>query len=58
MQVPLAFFHQSNVFGLHGKIFVAGSYGGGFCEKMLEALPMADRAKASWLQDRPATGQG
>ena len=58
MQVPLAFFHQSNVFGLHGKIFVAGSYGGGFCKKMLEALPMADRAKASWLQDRPATGQG
>ncbi|GAB0205916.1 hypothetical protein GRJ2_003057200 [Grus japonensis] len=29
---------------------------GGFCEKLLEASPMSDRANASWLQDRLTAG--
>lgn len=33
-------------------------YRSGFCERLLEALPVSDRANASWLQDRPITGQG
>ncbi|KAK4827150.1 LOW QUALITY PROTEIN: hypothetical protein QYF61_015104 [Mycteria americana] len=33
-------------------------YRDGFCEKLLEASPMSDRANASHLQDRPAAGQG
>lgn len=33
-------------------------YRGGFCEKVLEALPVSDRANAGWFQDRPVTGQG
>lgn len=33
-------------------------YRGGFSEKLLEASFMSDRANASWLQDRSATGQG
>ena len=35
------------------------SYRGGFfCEKLLEASPMSDRANASQLQDGPTAGQG
>ena len=30
-----------------------GGHSGGFCEKLLEASPMSDRANASWLQDVP-----
>ncbi|TRZ07899.1 hypothetical protein HGM15179_019210 [Zosterops borbonicus] len=33
-------------------------YKSGFCEKLPEASPMPNRANASWLQERPATGQG
>jgi len=45
--------------GLHGKILVAGGIqGGGFCEKLLEASPVSDRANASQLQDGPTAGQG
>ncbi|GAB0207175.1 mitochondrial enolase superfamily member 1 [Grus japonensis] len=33
-------------------------YRGGFCEKLLEASPVSDRANASRLQDGPAPGQG
>ena len=45
--------------GLCGKVLVAGGgYRGGFCEKLLEAPPVSDRANASRLQDGPATGQG
>ena len=32
------------------------TYRGGFCEKLLEASPMSDRANASRLQVRPAAG--
>ena len=46
------------VTGSHGKGLVAGGYRGGFCEKLREASPMADKASASWLQDGPAAGQG
>ena len=46
------------VLGLRGKVLVAGGYRGGFCEKLLEASSMSDRANAIWLQDGPATGQG
>ncbi|KAK4824797.1 hypothetical protein QYF61_019465 [Mycteria americana] len=46
------------VLGLHGKVLVVGGYRGGFCEKLLEASPMSDRANAGWLQDGPTTGQG
>ncbi|GAB0207180.1 mitochondrial enolase superfamily member 1 [Grus japonensis] len=35
-----------------------GGYRGGFCEKLLEASPVSDRANASRLQDGPAPGQG
>ncbi|GAB0209844.1 mitochondrial enolase superfamily member 1 [Grus japonensis] len=35
-----------------------GGYRGGFCEKLLEASPVSDRANASRLQDGPAAGQG
>jgi len=48
-----------SVVGLRGKVLVAG--GGcrdGFWEKLSEAFPMSDTASASWLEDRPATGQG
>jgi len=31
---------------------------GDFCDKLLEASPVSDRANASWLLDRPTTGQG
>ena len=44
--------------GLCGKILVAGGYMGGFCEKLLEASPVSDRANASRLQEGPAAGQG
>ncbi|GAB0207921.1 interleukin-15 [Grus japonensis] len=45
--------------GLRGKVLVAGGiYRGGFCEKLLEASPVSDRANASRLQDGPTTGQG
>ncbi|GAB0183220.1 hypothetical protein GRJ2_000787300 [Grus japonensis] len=33
-------------------------YRGGFCEKLLEASPVPDRANASRLQDGSAPGQG
>ncbi|GAB0208288.1 hypothetical protein GRJ2_003294500 [Grus japonensis] len=33
-------------------------YRGGFCEKLLEASPVSDRANASRLQDGSAPGQG
>ena len=33
-------------------------YRGGFCEKLLEAPPVSDRANASRLQDGSAPGQG
>ncbi|GAB0192444.1 hypothetical protein GRJ2_001709700 [Grus japonensis] len=33
-------------------------YRGGFCEKLLEASHVSDRANASQLQDRHAAGQG
>ena len=47
------------VLGLHGKVLLAGAgYRGGFCEKLLEASPVSDRANASRLQDEPATSQG
>jgi len=32
---------------LHGKVFVAGSYRVGFCEKLLEASTMPNRANAT-----------
>ena len=35
-----------------------GGYRGGFCEKLLEAPPVSDRASASRLQDGPAPGLG
>ena len=35
-----------------------GGYRGGFCEKLLEASPLSDRANASRLQDGHAAGQG
>jgi len=35
-----------------------GATGGGFCEKLLEASPVSDRASASWFHDRTAAGQG
>ncbi|GAB0206293.1 hypothetical protein GRJ2_003094900 [Grus japonensis] len=35
-----------------------GGYRGGFCEKLLEASPLSDRANASRLQDGPTAGQG
>ena len=43
------------VLGLCGS---GGGYRGGFCEKLLEASPMSDRANTSQLQDGPAAGQG
>ena len=46
------------VLGLRGEILVAGGYRCGFCEKLLEASPVSDRANASLLQDGPAAGQG
>jgi len=46
-----------SVLGLHGEVWVVGYYRGGFCEKLLEASPMSNRANASWLQDGPTTGQ-
>ena len=46
------------VLGLCGKVLVAGVYRGGVCEKLLEASPVFDGAKASRLQDGPAAGQG
>lgn len=30
---------------------------GGFCEELLEASPVSDRVRASWLPDGPTTGQ-
>jgi len=36
---------------------IGGRYRGGFCEKLLEALPMSDKANATRLQDGPAAGQ-
>jgi len=50
--------HWPTVLDLHGKVLVARGYRGGFCEKLLEASPMSDRANASRLQDGPAAGQG
>jgi len=45
--------------GLRGQVVVVkGGYRGGFCEKLLEASPVSDRASASQLQDGPAAGQG
>jgi len=35
------------VVGLRGKVLVVGGYRGGFCEKLLEASPMPDKASAS-----------
>lgn len=35
-----------------------GPYKGAFCEKLLEAFPMSNRANASRLQDRPTIYQG
>ena len=49
---------ENTVLGLCGKVFVAGGHRGGFCEKLLEASPMSDRANDSWLQDGPTAGQG
>jgi len=43
--------------GLCGKVLAEG-YRDGFCEKMLEAPPMYDKANATWLQDGLAAGQG
>jgi len=57
------------IFGRNGKLgeciglalqgFGSGHVGckGGFCEKLLEAVPMSDRANAGWLQDRPITSR-
>jgi len=39
------------------RFLVAGGYKGVFCEKLLEASPMPDKANASWLQGGPAAGQ-
>jgi len=44
---------RTSVLGFHGKVLLAGAYRGGFCENLLEASPMSDRASASWLQDGP-----
>jgi len=49
---------SNSVVGLHGKVLVAGSTRGGFCEKLLEASPMSDRANASQHEDGPTAGQG
>lgn len=44
------------VLGLHGQVFiVGGSTSSGFCEKLVESSPVFAEAKASWLQDRPAS---
>jgi len=52
-------FKKGSVVGLCGKVFVVGrGYRVGFCEKLLEASPVSDRANASWPQDRPTAGQG
>jgi len=42
-------FNNHNVTGLRGKVFVAGGYRGGFCEKLRDASPMSDKANASQL---------
>ena len=51
---------KQNIFvlGSHGKVLVVGVCRGVFCEKLLEASPVPDRANASWLPDGPAAGQG
>lgn len=55
----IKFFCYSSVLGLHSQVLGWGGAGcrGGFCEKVLEAFPVSDSANASWLQDRPITGQ-
>jgi len=54
----LSFFFNLIV-DLRGKVLVAGAIqAGGFCEKLLEAFPMSDRANTSQLQDAAAAGQG
>lgn len=35
------------VLGLHGKVLILGSHKAGFCEKLLEDLPVPDRANSS-----------
>lgn len=35
-----------------------GGYRDGFCEKILKASPMSNRANVSRLQDGPTVGQG
>jgi len=47
-----------DVLGLCGKVLVAGSCRGGFCQKMPEAAPISDRANSCWLQDGTGDGQG
>ncbi|GAB0181599.1 mitochondrial enolase superfamily member 1 [Grus japonensis] len=54
-QIILSAIMQHIVLGLRGKVMVVGKYRSDFCEKLLEAT---DRANASWLQNRPTTGQG
>ena len=34
--------------GLCDKVLVEGDDRGGFCEKLLEASPLSDKASASW----------
>ena len=41
-----------------GYILVVGGYKDGFCEKLLEASPVSDRASASQLQEGPTAGKG
>lgn len=52
-------FPQADCIGFVWQGFGSGGvYRGGFCEKLLEAYSVSDRATASQLQDRPITGQG
>jgi len=55
----LTFSQQKSSLGLHGKVLIAiKGYRGEFCEKLLEASTMSDRASAIRPQDGPGTGQG
>ena len=43
-------FAKTNCIGFAWQGFGSGEgYRGGFCEKLLEASPVSDRANASWL---------
>lgn len=47
-----------SVFGLCGKVLVAGGYRDDICEKVPEASLVSNRTNSTWLQDGPTAGQG